>query len=305
MPSFDFEEHRLAYTIYGHGNPVVLLHGQLLSQTMQEALAKSLAERGHRVITMDLLGHGLSDRPDDMTLYSMGQFAEQVLALLDHLDIKQAVIGGTSLGANVALEVAVLAPDRLRGLMIEMPVLDNGVFAAVMIFAPLMEIMVLAKPLVKVVSMAWSLVPRGRLPLMARIVVEALAQDHSASAAILQGLVYGRTAPPSRLRRTIQAPTLVIGHPGDPLHPFSDADGLIRELSHATLLEAESLIELRTRPNRLTPRIGDWLDGIWRENKAAPTRVTQERQPGRAKSPARRRISRAAGGVTRQARSAP
>jgi len=112
MAYFDFEDHRLAYTIYGQGNPVVLLHGQLLSQTMQEALAKSLAERGHRVITLDLLGHGASDRPDDMTLYSMAQFAEQVVALLDHLEVEQAVIGGTSLGANVALEFAALAPER-------------------------------------------------------------------------------------------------------------------------------------------------------------------------------------------------
>src|ERR1700730_11539994 len=216
MAYFDFEDHRLAYTIYGQGNPVVLLHGQLLSQTMQEALAKSLAERGHRVITVDLLGHGASDRPDDMPLYSMAQFAEQVVALLDHLEVEQAVIGGTSLGANVALEFAALAPERLRGLLIEMPVLDNGVFAAVMIFAPLMEIMVLAKPLVRLVSMAWSLVPRRRLPLLARVVVEALAQDHTASAAILQGLVYGRTAPPARVRRTFQAPALVIGHPRDP-----------------------------------------------------------------------------------------
>jgi hypothetical protein len=164
--------------------------------------------------------------------------------------------------------------------------------------------MVLAKPLVKAVSMAWSLVPRGRLPLLGRIVVEALAQDHSASASILQGLVYGRTAPPSRVRRTIQAPTLIIGHPGDPLHPFSDANALLGELPRATLLEAESLLELRTRPNRLTPRIADWLDDAWRGDKATPARTRGKSARGQAKPPARRPISRAAGGVTRRAGSA-
>jgi len=189
MPYYEFESYRLAYTIYGQGKrPVVLLHGQLLSQTMQEALAQSLAERGQQVVTLDLLGHGQSDRPDDMALYSMGQYAQQVLALLDHLEVDKAVIGGTSLGANVALEFAALAPDRLQGLLIEMPVLEHGLVAAVMIFAPLIEIMVLAKPVVRAVSAAWRLIPRRRLPLFGRIVVEALAQDHSASASVLQGL---------------------------------------------------------------------------------------------------------------------
>jgi hypothetical protein len=48
MPSFDFEGHRLAYTIYGQGNPVILLHGQLLSQTMQEALARGASPKPAR-----------------------------------------------------------------------------------------------------------------------------------------------------------------------------------------------------------------------------------------------------------------
>src|SRR5258708_9800599 len=147
MPQFDFEGHRLAYTIYGESDrPMVLLHGQLLSQTMQQALAKSLAEQGQRVVTLDLLGHGQSDRPDDMSLYSMGQYAEQVLALLDHLEIDKAVVAGTSLGANVALEFAALAPDRLQGLVIEMPVLEHGVVAAGLTFAALLEIMVVGPP---------------------------------------------------------------------------------------------------------------------------------------------------------------
>src|SRR4051794_13888933 len=93
---------------------------------MQAPLARALAERGNRVVTVDLLGHGRSDRPVDMTRYSMTLFAEQVVALLDHLEIDEAVIGGTSLGANVSLEAAALAPERVRGMLVEMPVLDNA-----------------------------------------------------------------------------------------------------------------------------------------------------------------------------------
>jgi hypothetical protein len=61
------------------------VHGLLLSQKMHRPLAKALVARGDRVMTLDLLGHGRSERPRDMTLYSMPFFGEQILGLLDHL----------------------------------------------------------------------------------------------------------------------------------------------------------------------------------------------------------------------------
>src|SRR5215210_2240052 len=108
--TFTLEGHRLAYTSYGEGQRVtVLVHGLLLSQRMHEPLAEALAARGSRVLTIDLLGHGLSDRPRDMWRYSMPTFGAEVVALLDHLDIREAVVLGTSLGANTTLEVAAQA----------------------------------------------------------------------------------------------------------------------------------------------------------------------------------------------------
>src|SRR5215203_3734330 len=124
MKTFRHEGRTLAYTEYGEGSRiVVLLHGLLLSQRMHQPLAQALAERGNRVITLDLLGHGRSERPIDPQCYSMSFFGAQVIALLDHLEVDEAVVLGTSLGANAALEAAALAPSRLRGMVIEMPVL--------------------------------------------------------------------------------------------------------------------------------------------------------------------------------------
>src|ERR1700751_4488355 len=121
MAHFRFDGQRIAYTVHGKGpRTTVLMPGLLLSQKMQTPLAGDLAGHGNRVVTFDFLGHGASDRPDDMGLYSMPEFARQAVALLDHLEVEQAVVGGTSLGANVTLEVAALAPQRLRGMIIEM-----------------------------------------------------------------------------------------------------------------------------------------------------------------------------------------
>jgi predicted alpha/beta-fold hydrolase len=102
--SFEYGGHRFAYTEHGSGPRVtVLLHGLLLSQRMQGPLAAGLAERGHRVVTLDLLGHGRSDRPPEMWRYSMPEFGRETIALLDHLEVEEAVVFGTSLGANATL----------------------------------------------------------------------------------------------------------------------------------------------------------------------------------------------------------
>src|SRR5688572_16189299 len=105
MASFRHAGQRIAYTEGGSGARTgVLIHGLRPSQQMHEPLARALAERGNRVVTIDLLGHGRSDRPTEPASYSTSLFAEQVVALLDHLAVDEAVILGTSLGANVALE---------------------------------------------------------------------------------------------------------------------------------------------------------------------------------------------------------
>src|SRR4051812_48415998 len=148
--TFKVGGHRLAYTSYGEGPRVtVLVHGLLLSQRMHAELAKALAERGNHVITLDLLGHGRSDRPPDMWRYSMTTFGEQVIALLDHLGLEEAVVLGTSLGANTALEAAALGPDRLRGMVVEMPVLDNALLGCALAFTPLMVALTFGEPVMR------------------------------------------------------------------------------------------------------------------------------------------------------------
>src|SRR5215211_2055866 len=158
---FSYEGHSLAFTDYGEGTRVcVLLHGLLLSQRMHEPLARSLAERGNRVLTLDLLGHGVSDRPLEPACYSMAFFGHQVIALLDHLEIDEAVVLGTSLGANTALEAAALAPERLRGMVIEMPVLDGALIGCALAFTPLMVALTVGAPAMRLLSAVTRRIPR-------------------------------------------------------------------------------------------------------------------------------------------------
>jgi pimeloyl-ACP methyl ester carboxylesterase len=297
MTFFEHHGQRIAYSIHGEGaRTTVLLPGLLLSKRMQEPLAEELAARGNRVVLMDPLGHGSSDRPRDMWRYSMTSFGEQTIGLLDHLEIEQAVIGGTSLGANITLEVAAAAPERLRGMLLEMPVLDNGLLGSALGFTPLLVALTFGEPVMRVVQQVARRVPRGPLPLIGEIMLDWVSQDPGPSAAALQGIFFGRTAPHRDIRRTFEAPALVIGHRRDPIHPFSDAGMLAEELPNGRLLNANSIVELRTRPERLTEEIAAFVEECWapKIKRAAPAGRAGGTRKSRGRSARAARPARAA-----------
>jgi pimeloyl-ACP methyl ester carboxylesterase len=278
VPSFAHLGQRLSYSEFGEGErTTVLLHGLLLSQRMHKPLAHALADRGNRVVTLDLLGHGRSDRPADMWRYSMPIFGEQTIALLDHLDVDQAVIAGTSLGANVTLEAAAAAPERIRGMVIEMPVLDGAMIACGVAFLPLLLSLRYGTPMMRVVQAVANRVPRGWPPFLIDIVLDTIRQDPAPSAAVLEGLFFGRTAPHRWQRRTFTQPALVIGHGRDPVHPFSDAGMLADELPNGRLLEADSILELRLAPERLTDEIAAFIQECWEAEAPAAPRTARRR----------------------------
>jgi pimeloyl-ACP methyl ester carboxylesterase len=266
---FVHDGHQLVYSDYGAGaRPFVLLPGLLLPRSMHDPLARSLAERGNRVITLDLLGHGESDRPFDMWRYSMSLLAEGVVALLDHLELEEAIVGGTSLGANVTLETCVLAPERLRGAVIEMPVLDNALLGCAVAFAPLLVMLTVGLPVSRALAAVARHVPRTPSQLL-NVGLDWAGQDPKPSGAYLQGLFFGRTAPPRSERSKLETRALVIGHSRDPVHPFSDSEMLTREMRHSRMIEASSMLELRIQPERLTGEIARFLDECWREPASA------------------------------------
>jgi pimeloyl-ACP methyl ester carboxylesterase len=262
MAELSYQGHRIGFDEYGEGErPIVLIHGLLMNRRMFERLGPALARRGNRVICVDLLGHGRSDQPDDLRLYSMPLFGEQIVALLDHLGLERAVVGGTSLGANVALELAVRHSDRVEGLFIEMPVLDNALAAVAAIFSPILLGLRVGRPAIELSSRLASLVPRTNFLL--DIGLDWARRRPGPSVAVLEGLLLGETAPGREQRRLIDRPALIVGHPRDPLHPFSDSGMLIEELQRARLVEASSILEWRIRPQRLNDELALFLDDVW------------------------------------------
>lgn len=110
---FESEGVNIHYKEVGAGKPIVLLHGYTMDSNMWDnsLLLESLS-KSHRVITIDLRGHGLSDKPSEPEEYGP-KVGEDVIRLLDHLNISKAHLVGYSMGAYVVGRLLVSHPDRI------------------------------------------------------------------------------------------------------------------------------------------------------------------------------------------------
>jgi len=99
----------------GDGPPVILAHGFLMDQMMFDPQVEALSE-DHRVITWDERGHGQTEF--DSQPFTYWDSARDLLALMDHLEIERAIVGGMSQGGFLSLRAALLAPERVRALIL-------------------------------------------------------------------------------------------------------------------------------------------------------------------------------------------
>jgi pimeloyl-ACP methyl ester carboxylesterase len=112
---------RLVYEVTGDGPAVVLIHGFGLDMRMWDPQVEPLAAR-FRVMRYDCRGFGASGPFDSAVPYT---HAGDLVALLDHLGIADAVLAGLSFGGQVALQTALADPARVRGLALLDAVLDG------------------------------------------------------------------------------------------------------------------------------------------------------------------------------------
>jgi pimeloyl-ACP methyl ester carboxylesterase len=166
-------------------------------------------------------------------------------------------------------------------------VLDNGLLGSALSFTPLLVALTFGEPAMKLLARGARAVPRRLLPHYGNVMLDVVRQEPGPGGALLQGLFFGRIAPPRSERSTFTTPTLILGHGRDPVHPFSDAGMLAREMPNSRLIEADSLVELRMQPERLTGEIADFLDDVWRARPKAAARSQQRAKPKKGRSAAR------------------
>ncbi len=115
---------RLAGEQSGDGAPIVLLHGLTATRRYVLMGSRALERSGHRTIAYDARGHGRSDPAPDPGAYTYELLAADLCAVLDRLEIQQAVLAGASMGAHTALRFALDHPQRVQALGLITPAFD-------------------------------------------------------------------------------------------------------------------------------------------------------------------------------------
>ncbi len=117
MPSYRRGEVELVYLDEGQGDPIILIHGFASSKEvnwLQPGWIRTLTQAGRRAVALDNRGHGQSTKLYDPAQYHSAILADDVLALLDHLEIERADVMGYSMGARIAAFLALAHPSRVR-----------------------------------------------------------------------------------------------------------------------------------------------------------------------------------------------
>lgn len=115
MKHLFFKNTKISFSDTGKGTAIVLLHGFLENQWMWDGFVASFSKK-YRIITIDLLGHGQTECLG--YVHSMEDNADMVHAVLSELRIRKAIFVGHSMGGYVALALAELYPETIKGLVL-------------------------------------------------------------------------------------------------------------------------------------------------------------------------------------------
>src|SRR5262245_34317776 len=119
MPFFQHDDIRIYYDVIGTGEPLVICHGLTGDRNAAKELFADFT--GRRLIFADARAHGMTEPLGPESKLCFAQFAADLRALLRHLEIDNAVVGGISMGAGIAVRTAIDFPDVVRGLILIRP----------------------------------------------------------------------------------------------------------------------------------------------------------------------------------------
>src|SRR5262245_20815560 len=117
MPKLNRDGVSLYYEVHGTGPVLLLTHGYSATSQMWQDQIQTLA-KDHTLVLWDMRGHGQSDSPQNLDAYSEAHTVADMLALLDAVNAKQAIVGGLSLGGYMSLAFYRQHPERVRALLI-------------------------------------------------------------------------------------------------------------------------------------------------------------------------------------------
>jgi pimeloyl-ACP methyl ester carboxylesterase len=240
MPSFDCDGVRVNYRDEGTGLPFIFQHG--LGGDVSQPFGVYKAPAGVRMIGMDFRGHGETRPLGDSAKLKIACLADDLVALLDHLEIERAVVGGISLGSAASVNTALRYPERVIGLVLSRPAwIDRPLPENVRLYSTIAELLqnVGAKEgLERFQRTAEFQEMERKSPDCAKSLVGQFEQPRAEEcAARLANLIVDTPCPDGALYQTIKVPTLILGNQQDPIHPWELAETLASLIPGADLCE--------------------------------------------------------------------
>jgi pimeloyl-ACP methyl ester carboxylesterase len=246
MSAFTRDGLSFRYRDEGSGLPFVFQHG--LGGDLNQPFGLYQPAAGVRLIGMDMRGHGETRPLGDIAKLTIATLADDLVGLLDHLGIDQAVVGGISLGAAVAVSAALRYPERVRGLVLVRPAwIDDPLPANVRCYATIARLL---RELGPVEGLARFRATREfrQMERESPDCARSLAGQFEApraleSVARLERLASDSPCPHRGLYGKILIPVLILANRRDPIHPWELADELAGLMEFAELREVTSKSE--------------------------------------------------------------
>jgi pimeloyl-ACP methyl ester carboxylesterase len=249
MACFEHDGIAFHYRDLGRGVPFVFQHG--LGGDMRQPGGLYAPPPGVRLLCLDARGHGQTQPLGDPAALTFDIFGDDFVAWLDHLGVGRAVLGGISMGAGVALNVAVRYPGRVAGLVLSRPAwLDGpmppGNVARYAAIARLLRAVAAAADPDQALARAVAEFETSddyqdllaSSPDTAQSLRGQLTSERAVAAvARLERLPADRPLADWRAAAAIRVPTLVLAHRQDPIHRFAFGKSLAGAIPGARLVE--------------------------------------------------------------------
>ncbi|MGE0599381.1 MAG: alpha/beta fold hydrolase [Dehalococcoidia bacterium] len=275
---FEFAEingHRLRYRLQGAGPLVVFGHGLMgnIEQVTPPGLNLDAVHQRVRLLTYDARGHGQSLGPEDHLQYTWETLGRDMSAFIDHAGETSAIIGGASMGAATALWLAVEQPERVKALAILMPPpLGGPEFQRpdeknAIAFLDMLSMAIQATGIERTLEFAKSMPGFAATPEEAEERANWLrSQNPLTLMYAIRGLVQSQFHHPDDYAR-ITAPTIVVAHGGDGLHPVRAAELLAEKIPNAELVVSPTPGYWQANPGEFLALMMDWLERVGAEGE--------------------------------------
>ena len=253
----------IAYRVQGHGPAMMLVHGYPLSGELFAKNRAALARR-YTVVTPDLRGFGNSKAPD--TKGGVKLYAKDMLAVMDHLHVRKAIIGGMSMGGPVVLEMYREAPQRFRGMVL----IDSTTFPANDVekaqwpgFGQQARDQGVASMIPVLMPQMLTTKTRTSNPALVRF-IGGIVRKGSVNAAVGGGETLA-TRPDSRpMMAHVNIPVLIVVGQDDPIYPLEMAQRMHQDIpgSHLTVVPGAAHAAIIEKPEACNRAIAAWASTV-------------------------------------------